>query len=62
VEAERACVAVIGAGCLAPVAAHHDGAMLHALVAGDDGEWLVRRAGDDPVALGRELSALAAAR
>ena len=25
VEAERACVALIGAGCLAPVAAHHDG-------------------------------------
>ena len=25
VEAERACVAAIGAGCLAPVAAHHDG-------------------------------------
>ncbi len=62
VEAERACVAVIGAGCLAPVAAHHDGEMLHALVAGDDGEWLLRRAGDDPVALGRELSALAATR
>jgi hydroxymethylbilane synthase len=62
VEAERACVAVIGAGCLAPVAAHHDGEMLHALVAGNDGEWLVRRAGDDPVVLGRELSALAAAR
>ncbi len=62
VEAERACVAVIGAGCLAPVAAHHDGEMLHALVAGEDGEWLVRRAGDDPVALGRELGALAAAR
>ena len=62
VEAERACVAVIGAGCLAPVAAHHDGEMLHALVAGDDGEWLVRRTGDDPVALGRELGTLAAAR
>ena len=25
VEAERACVAVIGGGCLAPVAAYHDG-------------------------------------
>ena len=25
VEAERACVAPVGAGCLAPVAAHHDG-------------------------------------
>jgi hydroxymethylbilane synthase len=62
VEAERACVAVIGAGCLAPVAAHHDGELLHALVAGEDGEWLLRRVGDDPVALGRELSALAGAR
>jgi len=26
VESERACVATVGAGCLAPVAAHHDGA------------------------------------
>ena len=25
VEAERACVAAVGGGCLAPVAAHHDG-------------------------------------
>ncbi len=62
VEAERACVAEIGAGCLAPVAAHHDGRTLHALVAGDDGEWLARRSGDDPIALARELQALAAAR
>ena len=30
VEAERACVAAIGAGCLAPVAAHHDGGSLDA--------------------------------
>jgi hydroxymethylbilane synthase len=59
VEAERACVAAIGAGCLAPVAAHHDGATLHALIAGDDGEWLERRSGDDPVALAHELLALA---
>ena len=29
VEAERACVAQVGAGCLAPVAAHHDGEQLH---------------------------------
>jgi len=28
VEAERACVAAIGGGCLAPVAAHHDGVEL----------------------------------
>jgi hydroxymethylbilane synthase len=59
VEAERACVATIGAGCLAPVAAHHDGTTLHALIAGDDGEWLERRSGDDPVALANELVALA---
>jgi hydroxymethylbilane synthase len=57
VEAERACVAVIGAGCLAPVAAHHDGEALTALVADDDGRWLVRRTGDDPAALARELLA-----
>ena len=61
VEAERACVAEIGAGCLAPVAAHHDGTTLHALVAGEDGEWLFRRSGDDPVAVARELQAFAAA-
>jgi hydroxymethylbilane synthase len=61
VEAERACVAEIGAGCLAPVAAHHDGKTLHALVAADDGGWLLRRSGDDPVALARELQAFAAA-
>jgi hypothetical protein len=43
------------------VAAHHDGHVLHALVAGDDGEWLFRSTGDDPVALARELQAFAAA-
>ena len=62
VEAERSCVAVIGAGCLAPVAAYHDGSTLEALVADEEGRWLERRRGDDPVALGRELVALAAAR
>ena len=60
VEAERSCVALIGGGCLAPVAAHHDGATLTALVAADDGSWLERRSGDDPVALAAELAALAA--
>ena len=59
VEAERACVAVIGGGCLAPVAAHHDGATLTALVAAEDGSWLERRSGDDPAALAAELVALA---
>jgi hydroxymethylbilane synthase len=62
VEAERTCVAVIGAGCLAPVAAHHDGSSLEALVADEEGRWLERRRGDDPIALGRELAASARAR
>jgi hydroxymethylbilane synthase len=62
VEAERACVAALGAGCLAPAAAHHDGRVLTALVAGADGEWVERRSGDDPAALGRDLAAVAAAR
>jgi hydroxymethylbilane synthase len=59
VEAERLCVAVVGGGCLAPVAARHDGVTLTALVAAEDGTWLERRTGDDPSALGRELAALA---
>ncbi len=62
VEAERAVVAAVGGGCLAPVAAYHDGMTLSGLVAAEDGSWLERRSGDDPVALGRELAALAAAR
>jgi len=59
VEPERLCVATIGAGCLAPVAAHHDGATLRALIADEDGAWIERRSGDDPVALAHELVALA---
>lgn len=59
VEAERACIAAIGGGCLSPAAAHHDGARLEALVAAEDGGWLERRSGDDPVALGRSLAELA---
>jgi hydroxymethylbilane synthase len=59
VEAERRCVSTVGGGCLAPVAAHHDGARLVGLVAAEDGTWLERRTGDDPEALGRELAALA---
>ena len=58
IEAERACVAAIGGGCLAPVAAHHDGATLTALVAAEDGSWVKRRSGADPEALGAELVAL----
>jgi hydroxymethylbilane synthase len=55
VEAERACVARIGAGCLAPVAAHHDGERLTALIAAEDGSWIERRSGDDPAALAAAL-------
>ena len=55
VEAERACVAAIGGGCLAPVAAHHDGKQLTALIAADDGSWIERRSGDDPDALAAAL-------
>jgi hydroxymethylbilane synthase len=56
VEAERRCVAAVGGGCLAPVAAHHDGAALTALVADEDGRWIERLTGDDPDALGSRLS------
>jgi hydroxymethylbilane synthase len=59
VEAERRCVALVGGGCLAPVAAHHDGVTLTALIADENGAWLERRSGDDPDALAAELVALA---
>jgi len=62
VEAERMCVAAVGGGCLAPVAAYHDGAVLEGLVADEDGRWLERRRGGDPASLGRELAEIAAAR
>jgi len=62
VEPERRCVAAIGGGCLAPVAAHHDGRTLHALIAAENGAWVERRSGDDPEALARELLELAAVR
>ncbi|MCZ7589245.1 MAG: hydroxymethylbilane synthase [Gaiella sp.] len=62
VEAERGCVAAVGGGCLAPVAAYHDGQVLTGLVAAEDGTWLERRFGTDPGTLGRELAALAASR
>jgi hydroxymethylbilane synthase len=57
VEAERACVAALGAGCLAPVAAHHDGNRLEALIAAEDGTWVERQSGTDPVALAAALLA-----
>jgi hydroxymethylbilane synthase len=59
VESERAVVFAIGGGCLAPVAAHHDGEALTALVAAEDGSWVERRRGEDPAALASELAALA---
>lgn len=62
VEAERGCVATVGGGCLAPVAAHHDGARLTALIAAEDGSWVERLSGDDPHALGVALAACAARR
>ena len=55
VSAERACVALIGGGCLAPVAAHHDGDTLTALVADEQGAWIERRSGDDPQAVAAAL-------
>lgn len=59
VEAERAVVAAVGGGCLAPVAAHHDGTTLTGLIAAEDGSWVERRTGTDCAALGAELVALA---
>ena len=56
VEAERAAVAAVGGGCLAPVAAYHDGETLTGLIAAEDGSWLERLTGDDPEALGRALA------
>jgi hydroxymethylbilane synthase len=60
VEAERAVVAAVGGGCLAPVAAHHDGTTLTGLVAAEDGSWIERRTGADPAALGEELASASA--
>ena len=62
VEAERACVADVGAGCLAPVAAHHDGARLTALIAAEDGSWIERRSGDAAATVAAELVAIATSR
>jgi hydroxymethylbilane synthase len=57
VELERRCVAAVGAGCLAPVAAHHDGGRLRALVADEDGAWVERAEGDDPDQVAERLLA-----
>jgi hydroxymethylbilane synthase len=61
VEAERQCVAIIGGGCLAPIAAHHDGVQLTALVAAEDGSWIERRTGTDPVEVAAALTPFVAA-
>jgi hydroxymethylbilane synthase len=61
VEAERACVAVIGGGCLAPIAAYHDGDRLTALVAAEDGSWIERRSGDRPEEVAAALMPFVAA-
>ncbi len=58
VEAERAVVFAIGGGCLAPVAAFHNGSVLTGMIAAEDGSWLELRQGDDPAALAAELAAL----
>src|SRR5947207_9568845 len=60
VEAERACVFALGGGCLAPVAAFHDGETLTALIAAEDGTWVERRSGSDPASLAAELANLVA--
>jgi hydroxymethylbilane synthase len=57
VQAERACVARIGAGCLAPVGAYHDGSLLTALIAAEDGSWVERRTGTDPAEVADALLA-----
>jgi hydroxymethylbilane synthase len=59
VEAERAVVFAIGGGCLAPVAAHHDGDRLTALIADENGAWVERRRGTDAAALAAELAGIA---
>ena len=47
VEAERECGLLVGGGCTAPVAAHHAGGELSAMIAAPDGSWLVRASGQD---------------
>jgi hypothetical protein len=42
------------------VAAHHDGTVLSALIADEDGRWVERLTGDDPTVLGEELARIAA--
>jgi hydroxymethylbilane synthase len=59
VEAERAFVAAVGGGCLAPVAAYHDGSVLTALIADEDGGWIERRTGRAPEELAADLLAAA---
>jgi hydroxymethylbilane synthase len=62
VDLERACAAEIGAGCLAPVAVHHDGTSLRAMIAAEDGSWLETASGFEPTELAARLMASAALR
>jgi hydroxymethylbilane synthase len=62
VEAERTVVSSLGAGCLAPVAAYHDGEAVEGLVADEDGRWLERVRGEDPEAVAIAIAELLAAR
>ena len=62
VDLERGCAAAIGAGCLAPVAVHHDGTSLHAMIAAEDGSWLESASGDEPAELAARLIESAARR
>ena len=58
VEAERAFVARVGGGCQAPIGAHHDGRVLTAVIAAEDGSWVRRAEGADPAAVADALLAV----
>ena len=58
VEAERACVAASAEAASRPWPRTTTVRRSTALVAAEDGSWIERRSGDDPAALGAELSAL----
>ncbi|MBD0329876.1 MAG: hydroxymethylbilane synthase [Thermoleophilia bacterium] len=56
VDAERRCVALVGGGCLAPIAAYHDGERLTGLVADENGAWVERRTGSKAEDVARALA------
>jgi hydroxymethylbilane synthase len=55
VEAERHAVALVGGGCLVPIAAHHDGAALTVLIAAEDGSWVERHTGHGAAEVAAEI-------